>query len=82
MIRDNRLGRFQVACEFIGLSVEMADLWSRCVPVRAESLWHSDVIEYIAISAEFDPVPRGAKIPEYDVIVEGGRVRFQRMRQA
>lgn len=42
-------------------------LFAQVVVVRAESLYHLDGIEYVALSGQFDPIKHGEVPPLYDV---------------
>lgn len=71
------VGRFRLPFDRIALSVEMADLWSRCVPVLA-SYRDDGQVEYTALSPLFDPIATGQEVPLYAISFAGGRVRFER----
>ena len=43
-------------------------LMKDCIVVRAEHLMDSDALEYTALHPDFQPVPRGARAPRYDVL--------------
>jgi len=51
------------------------------VPVRAEMLFVSDVIEYMGISSKFREVPPNVRPPEYDMAItedtEGGNLTVE-----
>jgi len=76
---DRRLGVFRVHGSRIGLGADMFDLFSRCVPVFALPIAATGEVEYLAVSAEFDPVQAGAVPPSYAVRFSGGRARFDRL---
>lgn len=44
--------------------------------VRAEYMFYSNQIEYVAYSKKFDKVPIGEEPPEYDIQVNGFKVMF------
>lgn len=77
---DRRLGVFRVQGSRIGLTAELFDLWSRCVPVLATPIVATGEVEYLAISAEFDVVADGELPPAYAVRFCGGRAELVRLK--
>jgi hypothetical protein len=81
-MRDTRIGKFSIPLDQINDTPKVAlAILAGCIVVRAESMWHSNQIEYIAVNDAFDVVPVGNVPPRYDVIVQdlvGGNyhVRF------
>ena len=68
MNNSRKLGRFVINNRDIQEDTETVQaVMAQCVPVRTESLWECDGIEYIAISEHFDSVPHGQIVPEYAV---------------
>lgn len=63
---ERRLGRFRIPNDRLRREPEKAlAILAGCVVVRAEALWHSDDVEYMACHAAFGPVPLGAEPPFY-----------------
>ena len=80
---DNRkLGRVKVSLALIDRTPErVAEIFHllKFVPIRAECLYYSKQIEYVAISERFESVPSGQMIPEYKLIIsqdDDGRVNL------
>lgn len=66
----NNIGRFKVDSFTIQHHPErVADVFARLriLPVRAEMLFERLAIEYTALCPEFDELPEGAMVPEYDL---------------
>ena len=78
---DKRIGRFAMRREIVEQDPETARaIMARCIVVRCEMMYAHDTLEYVALSPDFDEVPQGAIVPEYDVIISGGgrRIEFKR----
>ena len=78
-MNNRRLGRIRISIEMIDNDLkDIIDIFAimKLVPVRAEFIYCSNEVEYIAISDRFEIVPEGHIIPEYavDVTYENGRV--------
>jgi len=72
-----RVGRFEISRRYIDERPnEALKIMSRCIIVRAECLWASDVIEYVAISPDFDELPPNLQPPLYECQVDDGLVKF------
>ena len=76
---DRRLGVFRVHGSRIGLTAELFDLWSRCVPVLALPIVATGEVEYLAMSAVFDVVAVGVLPPAYAGGFRGGRAELARL---
>lgn len=76
---DRRLGVFRVHGSRIGLTTELFDLWSRCIPVLALPIVATGEVEYLAMSADFDVVADGDLPPVYAVRFRGGRAELVRL---
>ena len=52
----------------------------RVIVVRCEMMYHTDTLEYMALSPDFDDVPQGMIAPEYEVHISdgGARIEFKR----
>jgi hypothetical protein len=77
---QNRVGRFRLPQTWIR-DHRFGDLLAAldgCIVVRAESLWHCDAIDYVALHADFEPVRPGHEAPQYMAIVSGGRRAWAR----
>lgn len=63
-----RYGRFKVNCTAQGKDLEiLCAAQQGCAVVRCEMLYAENAFEVIAWHPEFDAVPRGQLIPQYDV---------------
>lgn len=70
MSRSRRLGIFKIPCDSIEKRPdETRAALATCIVVRAESLYHEDAIEYVAISEHFEEIPLGTRPPEYKCIL-------------
>lgn len=59
-------GRFTVPARWVHeFRTELKRVMGLCIVFRAEHLFHSDEIEYLAASEHFRPVPLGEMMPEY-----------------
>lgn len=47
----------------------------RCIIVRADALYESDAIRYVAVCDDFEVVPHGFDVPEYIVDISD-QIRF------
>lgn len=66
---DSKLGRFSITSELIRRSPEVVKmLMGDMIILRAEHLFVNDVIEYTASSDLFEELPKGVKIPEYNIV--------------
>jgi len=79
-MNNRRLGRIRISIEMIDHALkDIVDIFAimKLVPVRAEFIYCSNEVEYIAISDRFEIVPEGHIIPEYavDVTYENGRIK-------
>lgn len=64
MIR--RIGKFYLPREYIMLSPHgSTEIFKHCAILRAELLFHQDRFEYIAVSHQFNYLPKGAEALEY-----------------
>lgn len=67
---QKRVGRFTISHKMIYLKPEAAKkVLSETIVVRAESLFYTERIEYLAYSEHFDKVSPNQMPPEYDVEV-------------
>lgn len=65
---NKNLGRFRIDSRFIHEQPErVAEVFKimKCVPVRAEMIYYSNEIEYMAISELFPELEYGKMIPDY-----------------
>lgn len=66
VVEERRLGRFNVPRIYIAKFPEdVMEVLSKCLIVRAETLYHADAIEYIAFSEMFEPCEDGCEPPMY-----------------
>ena len=78
---NKRIGRFVLSLQLTEQYPATARaIMGRCIVVRCEMMYVHDTLEYIALSPDFDEVPNGNIVPEYDVIIsEGGNsIEFKR----
>jgi hypothetical protein len=61
-----RFGRFTAPAELAHtFSTDLKRVMGKCIVFRAEHLFHTNKIEYMAASEHFRPVPLGEVVPEY-----------------
>ena len=78
---NRRIGRFSMSRQLMERDPEIArSVMGRVIVVRCEMMYHTDTLEYMALSPDFDEVPQNEIAPAYDVIIsDGGRlIEFQR----
>tara|TARA_Y100000310_G_C20624646_1_gene785174 strand:+ start:497 stop:766 length:270 start_codon:yes stop_codon:yes gene_type:complete len=65
---SSRRGRFTIPMEMLSDDMPAVQaVFALCVPFRAEMLFHTDVVEYAAISPAFDELGKLELMPWYDV---------------
>jgi len=70
----SRFGRFHIARGYINdYPDEVLVIMARCIILRAEVLWTPDVVEYVAISQEFEKATPNCDPPFYVWQMDGGR---------
>ena len=70
IIMRRRIGRFKITLDLIDAHPYLVmTAMARCIIVRAESMYASNLIEYTAISPEFDVIPEGVVEPAYSIKV-------------
>ena len=79
-MKNRRLGKISISREMIDHDLkDVIDVFAimKLIPVRAEFMYCSNDVEYVAISERFEVVPEGNMIPEYavDVTYENGKVK-------
>ena len=78
---NNRKGRFVISKELLFRNPEaVRALMGRCIVVRCEMMYASDMLEYTALSPDFDETPDGLVAHEYEVYESGQRLQFKRAR--
>ena len=80
-MRARRIGKFAISIELVERDQETArKIMGRCIVVRCEMMYHTNTLEYLAMSPDFDEIEKGMIAPEYEVhISEGGsRIEFKR----
>lgn len=66
MNRDRRIGRFSISMALIEVFASDAKrIMGQCVIVKAEQLYSSNAIEYVAISEHFRELADNEMVPEY-----------------
>ena len=67
MAGASHIGKFTIdKCQIDRMPKVALAILNGCIVVQAENKWHSDQIEYMAISDQFDEVPVGDACPEYE----------------
>ena len=79
---DNRIGKFTISYLYLQTNKnDILTLMGNMIIVRAESLFHENVIEYIAYSELFDEIEQGLEIPSYIIYSSNdGSVRAERVK--
>lgn len=78
-LMDNRVGRFRISMPVFFADLEMVrEVMRRVIVVRAEMMYVTDSIDYVAVSEEFDEAPEYSEAPWYEVGVDYGKVTFRR----
>ncbi len=69
MINDNRLGRFHLSRQMIEDNPGFVrQVMAKIIVVKAELMWATNNIEYVAICDDFKPISGGVIVPEYIAI--------------
>lgn len=72
-----RIGVVRVSISLINqYPIALRQLFSAILVLRAEYRPALRAIEYEAICSDFDEVPEGSIIPEYDVVISSSGIRF------
>lgn len=67
----SRRGRFNVSKEFLNNPTSVIfQLFSNFIIVRAEYMYDTDSVEYIAVSKLFSPVEEGYETPDYKITIK------------
>ena len=70
---NRRLGKFWIRGDVIAESPsDVMKIMGQCVIIRAEHLYASDAIEYIAYSPQFATVKEGEIAPTYEWVCRDG----------
>lgn len=75
----NRVGKFSISNIMLERNFGIVrSILSKCVVVRCEMMFANNLLEYVAISPEFDEIEPGKTIPEYEVQIgdNGKNIRF------
>lgn len=68
-MNKRQLGKFRISVKQIEDSnPNLWKIFSSVIPIRAESMYHTDCIEYVALSHSFSPVGLGHIIPWYKAV--------------
>ena len=68
-----KVGAFTIQCDLIDDEPDMVRrVLSGCIVVRAETIYHTKEIAYVAIAEHFEDVPTGCQVPEYDILISKG----------
>ena len=76
-MNERNIGRFRVSTELIREEPEkIAFVFAqlKIVTMRAEALWATNEIDYVAISERFAEIPASVEPPYYDIIIESDSV--------
>ncbi len=61
-----RIGAFSISLTFLDDNPEVAIvILSGCAVMRAEAIWHTHQIDYVAMHSEFDAIPPDHDVPTY-----------------
>jgi hypothetical protein len=64
-----RVGKFALSRAFVESNPDVAmTIMGMCIIVRGETIYYSDMIEYVAISPFFELLDPGKLVPEYSVL--------------
>lgn len=75
----NRPGVFHIPRRSIFESPDLVKkIMSQMLIVRAEDMFVSSRIEYVAYSHLFDEVDQGSVAPHYEILVSASRIKAQR----
>ena len=71
-----KVGRFRISHLFIRQTPQrtLSKILSNFVPIRAESRYDMEAIEYTALSEFFETVPLGQEPPLYELVIKNGEV--------
>ena len=70
IIMRRRTGRFKITFDLIDAHPDLVmTAMARCIIIRAESMYAYNLVEYMAISPEFDVIHMGEIAPEYSIEV-------------
>ena len=71
-MKETQIGKFKLRKEWLKDQPYLVrEIMGRCIIVRAELMYYDYSVHYEAISAEFDDVPQGSLLPEYEWVIEG-----------
>jgi hypothetical protein len=80
-IKENRLGQFEINVELLDRSeAAVIAALHGCLIVRAERLFHKNVVEYIAYAKQFRPAATGEIAPFYEIQIRdliGGKYHVE-----
>ena len=69
----NRVGTFEIARELIHSDPSaVLKVMARCIIIRAEYMFASNDIAYVALCADFDEIPTSSLPPAYRPILQRG----------
>ena len=73
MVSNVQIGSFQISMQIIrnepGLAYSIMEKLQALV-VRAEVIYHNDMMQYTAISPMFEGIPATISVPDYDLKLE------------
>lgn len=71
IVKENKIGTFTLQMDVLERYPEVVmQVMSKLIVVRAEFMFHSKEVEYMAYSNMFEHVTFGSKVPKYNLIVE------------
>lgn len=77
-----RMGRFAISHDSIKSGVDgLLEIFGKVIVLRAESIYHTQAIEYIAISPLFDVVEPELDPPSYKFIVTDAEIDGEIVRE-
>ena len=75
IVTSRRLGSFEITRDLIETGdTTVMRVMGKCIVVRAEYMFHTNSIEYIAYSEWFRSLSEGEVVPKYEVFNDDGYI--------
>jgi hypothetical protein len=69
MATGRKIGKTRVSRHYVDdCPKEIVRMLAGTIPVRAETIFYDDTIEYVLICDQFDPVRNGESLPDYEAV--------------